>query len=222
MTADRRGWDYLCERWWAGALAATWTHASNTEIPMNNTTTFIQSRAGFLTRAGRVIAILLVGSGLITVAAKVTVPVWPVPITLQTLAIALIAALAGSRLAVGIVGTYIVQGLIGLPVFASGGGLGYLAGPTGGFILAYLPMAYIIGLASDRGALGRPVLLLATMLLADITVMGVGFVWLLSMAGSASWIDPANPAVSAWQGAVEPSSFGMASRWLWPRCCHGN
>lgn len=149
-------------------------------------------------------AVLVAGSALITLAAKISVPVWPVPVTLQTLAVAFLSASVGRKLALGIVLTYLAQGMLGLPVFASGGGVAYFTGPTAGFLLAYLPMAYIIGWAADHGASKRPLFMLATMLMADAFLMAIGFAWLLSVAGAASWIDSSNPVVSAWRGAVEP------------------
>lgn len=169
----------------------------------------------------RTAAFLIAGSALITLAAKVSVPVWPVPVTLQTLAVAFLSAIAGRKLGVAIVLTYLAQGMAGLPVFASGGGMAYFAGPTAGFLIAYLPMAYIIGWAADRGAARRPVLMLTTMLFADALLMAIGFVWLLSMAGAASWIDSSNPVQSAWQGAVEPFivwdalKMGLAAALAW-------
>lgn len=68
-------------------------------------------------------AVLVAGSALITLAAKISVPVWPVPVTLQTLAVAFLSASVGRKLALGIVLTYLAQGMLGLPVFASGEGV---------------------------------------------------------------------------------------------------
>ena len=152
----------------------------------------------------RTLVILVAGSAIITLSAKVSVPVWPVPVTLQTFAVAFLAAVAGRKLGVAIVLTYLAQGVAGLPVFATGGGPAYFTGPTAGFLLAYLPMAYIIGWAADRGAAKRPLLMLITMLFADALLMAFGFIWLMSMAGNATWIDSSNPILSAWRGAVEP------------------
>lgn len=169
----------------------------------------------------RTAAVLVVGSALITVAAKINVPVWPVPVTLQTLAVAILASFTGRKLAVSIVLTYLAQGMAGLPVFASGGGMAYFTSPTAGFLLGYVPMAYVIGWAADRGASSRPILLLATMLFADAFLMAIGFVWLLTMAGAASWVDASNPALSAWRGAVEPFilwdtlKMGLAAALAW-------
>jgi biotin transport system substrate-specific component len=152
----------------------------------------------------RAVAIVVAGAVAIAVAARISVPVWPVPVTLQTLAVATVAALAGSRLGVAVVLTYLGAGLVGLPAFASGGGPAYFAGPTAGFLIGFVPMAYVIGRVAEASGRTRPIALIATMLLADAMLMGIGFAWLLAMAGSADWIDKAAPLQSAWRVAVEP------------------
>ena len=98
------------------------------------------------------IVLVLAGTALLALAAKITVPFWPVPMTLQTLAVFLIAATYGRNLAVATVIAYLVEGAIGLPVFATGGGLAYMAGPTGGYLAGFVVAAAIVGHAADRGS----------------------------------------------------------------------
>ena len=150
------------------------------------------------------LATVVLGTLLITICAKINVPVWPVPVTLQTFAVAALAAAFGMRIGVATVALYLLEGAAGLPVFATGGGLPYLMGPTAGFLFAYLPMAAIIGYAADRGASGKPVTLFAAMLAADAVVFVFGFLWLLTMAGQAQWIDQTNVVASAFAKAVQP------------------
>jgi biotin transport system substrate-specific component len=150
------------------------------------------------------LATVVLGTLLITLCAKINVPVWPVPVTLQTFAVAALAAAFGLRIGVATVALYLLEGAAGLPVFATGGGLPYLMGPTAGFLFAYLPMAAIIGFAADRGASSKPLILFAVMLLADAVVFGFGFAWLLTMAGQAAWIDQTNVVASAFAKAVQP------------------
>ncbi|MEO5805805.1 biotin transporter BioY [Devosia sp.] len=150
------------------------------------------------------IVTVLLGTLLLTLSAKISVPVWPVPVTMQTFAVAALAAAFGWRIGVATVLAYLVEGASGLPVFASGGGLAYFAGPTTGFLLGYLPMAYIIGRATDLGASNRPFTLFGAMLLGDAVLFVCGFVWLMAMAGHASWIDQANVVGSAFAKAVQP------------------
>lgn len=144
------------------------------------------------------------GTLLITLCAKINVPVWPVPVTLQGFAIAALAAAFGLRIGLATVALYLVQGALGLPVFATGGGLAYLVGPTGGFLLGFLVMAAIIGHAADRGASGKPLALFAAMVLANAVLLVLGFAWLLAFSGNAGWIDQSNVVGSAFAGAVQP------------------
>lgn len=151
------------------------------------------------------IAVAFLGSMLLAVSAKINVPVWPVPVTLQTMAVAALAAALGARMGVATVALYLAQGLAGLPVFAgAGAGLPYLMGPTGGFILSWLPMAFIIGYAADKGLSRRLVPLFLVMVGASVFGFAAGFAWLLALSGQAAWIDQSNALVSAFQGAVQP------------------
>ncbi len=128
------------------------------------------------------------GALLITVAAKVQVPFWPVPMTLQTLAIFAIASAFGMRLAVATMGLYLLQGAAGFPVFAGtpekGIGLAYMAGPTGGYLLGFLVMAAIAGWAADRGWSRNPLKLGAAMLAGEAIMLVLGALWLGYLFGA--------------------------------------
>jgi biotin transport system substrate-specific component len=150
------------------------------------------------------IATVVLGTLLITICAKINVPVWPVPVTMQGFAIAALAAAFGLRIGVATVALYLIEGAFGLPVFATGGGLAYLAGPTGGFLIGFLGLAAIVGYAADRGASGKPLTLFAAMLVGDAVLFVLGFAWLLVMAGQAGWIDQSNVVASAFAKAVQP------------------
>jgi biotin transport system substrate-specific component len=132
------------------------------------------------------------------------VPVWPVPVTLQGFAIAALSAAFGLRIGVATVALYLLEGAFGLPVFATGGGLAYLVGPTGGFLIGFLVMAAIIGYAADRGASGKPLTLFAAMLAGDAVLFVMGFVWLLALSGQAGWLDQNDVIGSAFARAVQP------------------
>jgi biotin transport system substrate-specific component len=129
---------------------------------------------------------LLVAAGvcLITLGAKASIPFWPVPLTLQTLAISVVAAAYGFRLGVATVGAYLAAGLIGAPVFAgmSTGAAPFL-GPTGGFLVGFLVMAAIIGAAADRGWDKAWPKILAAMALANVIVFMPGLLWLGTFTG---------------------------------------
>ncbi|MBB5752388.1 biotin transporter BioY [Prosthecomicrobium pneumaticum] len=130
-------------------------------------------------RVVRFVVLALLGSAFLTLAAKIQVPFWPVPMTMTTFAVFVLGATYGSRLAGAAVIAYILEGVAGLPVFAGPvAGPAYLLGPTGGYIIGYAVAAYLIGLAADRG-LGRSIVGLAvTMFLADVVLFTLGALWL--------------------------------------------
>ena len=88
---------------------------------------------------------------LLILSAKIKVDLYPVPMTLQPLAVLMIAMLCGRNISVAAVSLYLFQGMVGIPVFAYGGGLPYLLGPTGGFLFGFLFASMIIGELADRG-----------------------------------------------------------------------
>lgn len=158
------------------------------------------------------LATVVLGTLLLTLSAKISVPVLPVPVTLQTFAVAALAAGFGWRIGVATVALYLLEGLAGLPVFATGGGLDYVFRPSFGFLVGLLPMAYIIGRAADGGLSGRPVLMFLAMLAADAVAFAFGFAWLLVVVnlivaqGGAvpGWLDATSLWASAFDGAVKP------------------
>ena len=94
---------------------------------------------------------IVICSLLLILSAKIKVDLYPVPMTLQPLAVLLIAMLCGRNIAAAAVSLYLFQGMVGIPVFAYGGGLPYLLGPTGGFLFGFLFASIIIGELADRG-----------------------------------------------------------------------
>jgi biotin transport system substrate-specific component len=98
----------------------------------------------------------LLGSAVLAASAHVVLPAWPVPATAQSLAVLLLlGALGGARLGVAAVGLYLLEGALGLPVFAGGsGGPAALTGPTAGFLLGFLPAAWLAGKTACR--ISRP------------------------------------------------------------------
>lgn len=138
-------------------------------------------------RLASYILLALVGTLVLAISAKVKVPFYPVPMTLQTLAIPAIAAAYGLRLGTATVALYLVEGAIGLPVFTGtpehGIGLAYMAGPTGGYLAGYVIAAAIVGLAVERGWGGNPFKLFGAMFVADVVVFALGVAWLGALMG---------------------------------------
>ena len=94
---------------------------------------------------------IVICSLILILSAKIKVDLYPVPMTLQPLAVLMIAMLCGRYIAVSAVSLYLLQGMVGIPVFAYGGGLPYLLGPTGGFLFGFLFASILIGDLADRG-----------------------------------------------------------------------
>jgi biotin transport system substrate-specific component len=106
-----------------------------------------------ITKIERVIKLALLaitGTILITISAKIKIPFYPVPMTMQTFVILLIGITYGYKLGLATVSLYLLEGMIGLPVFASspekGIGLIYFFGPTMGYLIGFLAAVYFSGL----------------------------------------------------------------------------
>jgi biotin transport system substrate-specific component len=119
--------------------------------------------------------------------AHVAVPLTPVPVTLQTLFVVLAGALLGPKLGAASQIAYLGMGIAGLPVFVGGFGLAYLAGPTGGYLLAFPATAFLAGVVAQR-VTGRGIaagaLLFIGLFLASLVTLGGGTAWLAVMTGN--------------------------------------
>ena len=93
-------------------------------------------------------------TALMILGAYIRLPVGPVPVTLSSFFVLLAGLLLGSGWGTAGVGIYLLLGALGLPVFTAGGGIALFAGPTGGYLLGFLPAAYITGFLRERGNQG--------------------------------------------------------------------
>ncbi|AOY59969.1 biotin transporter BioY [Desulfococcus multivorans] len=125
-------------------------------------------------------------AALIAAGAFLAVPIGPVPIVLQNMFVLLAGLLLGPRWGLAGVGIYLLAGAIGLPVFAGGtGGIGRMLGPTGGYLLAYLPAVWIVGIVS-RKAGGRVMGDVVAMSLGALVIYAMGVPYLKVVTGM-SW-----------------------------------
>lgn len=98
------------------------------------------------------ILMILGGSLLVALGAQVEVPMVPVPMSLQTLAISIVGLTFGARMAGMALLAYLAQGVAGFPVFSGGSaGAQHLFGPTGGFLWGFVAMAWMTGWMAERG-----------------------------------------------------------------------
>jgi biotin transport system substrate-specific component len=115
---------------------------------------------------------------------RIPLPFTPVPITGQTFGVLLTGALLGSRYGTLVVISYVVQGLTGLPVFAGlKGGIAVLFGPTGGYILGFIPAAFVVGWLLEKGWYKNLVLTIIAFALGNVIIYAFGLPWLAFFVG---------------------------------------
>ena len=135
----------------------------------------------------RRVTLAVVGSALLWVSAKVQVPFWPVPMTMQTLVVLLIGFAYGPRLGMATVMLYLAEGAAGLPVFAGtpekGIGLAYMLGGTGGYLMGFVLAAGLAGWLAQRGWDRNVVTVALAMFAANIVIYVFGVGWLTSLIG---------------------------------------
>ena len=133
--------------------------------------------------AVQAVLVAVAGSALVAVAAHVAIPFWPVPMTLQTLAVMIVGAVCGPRHAFAVMIAYLIEGLAGLPVFAAGAGPAVLFGPTGGYLVGMVVAAVLTGIACRRGWLATPLTALTAFLAADAAIFAFGLARLAGPLG---------------------------------------
>ncbi len=146
-------------------------------------------------------ALVLGGSILITLAAQASIG-WPVPMSLQGLAILVIGFAFGARLGAATVLAYLAQGAMGLPVFSNGMATAALVGPTAGFLYGFVAMAFLAGLAAEKG-LARGVVSTALVAMVVSALLYIpGLAWPAAMLGKTM--------PELWSGWMAPFLLGDA------------
>jgi biotin transport system substrate-specific component len=138
-------------------------------------------------RAGLVAAVVG-GVCLLTLSAKLQVPFYPVPMTMQTLVVLMIGMAYGRVLGTATVAAYLLAGAAGLPVFAGtperGIGLPYMMGPTGGYLVGFLVSTWLMGALAERGWSGSFPLAALAMVAGHVVILGMGLAWLAVLLGA--------------------------------------
>ena len=129
------------------------------------------------------IFLILFGTLLLTISAKVQVPFWPVPMTMQTFVIFLIGMTYGVRLSFATVALYLFEGAAGLPVFASGGGIAYLIGPTAGYLYGMLFASVVISYLANLGFSKTYLKATLSLFVGSIIIFSIGIIYLGSIIG---------------------------------------
>lgn len=130
--------------------------------------------------------LVVVGVAAIALSAqiRISIPPSPVPITGSTLGVLLIAASYGKRLGAATVGTYLIAGVAGLPVFAGWhSGMAILNGATGGYLIGFLAASWIVGELAESRWDRSPWLMIAAMVIGNIVIYACGVTHLSSIVG---------------------------------------
>ena len=132
----------------------------------------------------KLILIIITGTVLITLSAKVKIPFYPVPMTMQTFVILLIGITLGNKIGLATVTLYLLEGIFGLPVFANspekGIGIAYFIGPTMGYLVGFLAAVYFAGsFKYDKGLINT--FLKLTFSVSFIYILGI--IWLGTLIG---------------------------------------
>lgn len=138
-------------------------------------------------RAARNVLLALVGTLALTLSAKTQIPFWPIPMTMQTFVVLVIGMAYGSRLGAATVALYLLEGALGLPVFAGtpekGVGLAYMVGPTGGYLLGFVVAAWVCGWLAERDFDRSPLKSLMAMSVGHALIFVFGVAWLAQLMG---------------------------------------
>jgi biotin transport system substrate-specific component len=124
-------------------------------------------------------SIIVVGSLFVAAMAQLSIPLQPVPITGQTLAVLLVGMVLGSKRGALALATYLGEGLLGLPVFAeANSGLATVMGPRGGYLIGFIAAAWLVGLLAERGFDRSLFKTLGAMLAGNLVIYAFGLAWL--------------------------------------------
>jgi biotin transport system substrate-specific component len=129
------------------------------------------------------------GTVVLWLSAKIQIPLVPVPVTMQTFAVLVLGIAYGSRLGAATLALYLVEGAIGLPVFAGGwsegGGWQILAGPTAGYLFGFVVAAAVCGWLAEKGWDRSVLTAAAAMVIGNIIIYALGLAWLGAQIGAA-------------------------------------
>lgn len=133
------------------------------------------------------LCLMLIGSALLVLSAKVQIPFYPVPMTMQTFVVLALGMAYGWKLALGTMLLYLAQGAWGWPVFAGtpekGFGPAYMMGPTGGYLLGFVLAATLCGALAQRGWDKNFSSAFGAMLAGNAVIHALGLLWLGTVIG---------------------------------------
>ncbi len=130
------------------------------------------------------LVVVVLGSIALTISAKIKIPFYPVPMTMQTFVVLFLGIGLGSKIALATIGLYLIEGIAGFPVFSNspekGVGLVYFTGPTMGYLIGFLSACY---LASKIKVNDNFFVILFKLIIATSTIYILGLLWLGTLIG---------------------------------------
>ena len=130
------------------------------------------------------VLVVILGSIALTISAKIKIPFYPVPMTMQTFVVLFLGVSLGYKIGLASIGLYLFEGILGLPVFSNspekGVGLIYFTGPTMGYLIGFLTAGYLASKINSKDSL---LLVLAKLTIATSTIYMLGLLWLGTLIG---------------------------------------
>ena len=127
---------------------------------------------------------IVLGSIALTISAKIKIPFYPVPMTMQTFVVLFLGISLGYKIGLATIGLYLIEGIAGLPVFSNspekGVGLLYFTGPTMGYLIGFLTACYLASMIKFKDGF---FVVLGKLILATSTIYILGLLWLGTLIG---------------------------------------
>ena len=136
------------------------------------------------TKLIKLLIAIVLGSIALTISAKIKIPFYPVPMTMQTFVVLFLGVSLGYKIGLAAIGLYLVEGIAGLPVFSNspekGVGLIYFTGPTMGYLIGFLTACYLASKIKTDDSL---FIILIKLIIATSTIYILGLLWLGTLIG---------------------------------------
>jgi biotin transport system substrate-specific component len=162
----------------------------------------------FSRRLATDLVLIAAGAGLTSIAAQLSIPLWPVPITGQTFAVLLVGTVLGSARGALSMALYLVLGLVGLPVFTNGGHGSLLALPSGGFIVGFIFAAALVGWLAQREWDHKVLRTVVSFAAGTVVMYAFGLPWLYAVLSGIPALAGADIMQATLTGGLYPFLIG--------------
>ena len=142
------------------------------------------SKTNSIQNASKTFVIIFLGTIVLTISAKLKIPFYPVPMTMQTFVVLFLGLAFGYKIGLATVGVYLIEGIIGIPVFSNspekGVGLVYFTGPTMGYLIGFLSAVFLAGYLNLKKNI---FIIFSKLILSVLTIYLFGVLWLGTLIG---------------------------------------